>query len=371
VAPELRERLVQQLGEFTATCKRRIEDELNQVNEDSLTAGLTDPFEWLTAQLMGPVRESLKDAPAALAGLPLDSVALTTYLMQYGQALDRRPLLPTMRRALLITAVASAETTFTGVLRRLLYDRGGASRCGTMFSSPQLEKEIRRRTRGSIEEWTARVQADFGLDLPAASSDWDAVREVWARRNVLVHNAGIADKMYLDRVAGAAMGTILDVDDEYLRTAIDLLCGFLLGTIFTAWVALPGRSAYVAQLAHVYATTAEAERRWPLAENLHMVVARVDADQEAAATSQVNAWLARTRWRGPNSVLADVEQWITDGLPRRFTLARIILLGQRDAAVAMLPDLLEQGEITPDHLRDWPLFASLRDMPAFQRFLCV
>jgi hypothetical protein len=240
-----------------------------------------------------------------------------------------------------------------------------------MFGSPTLDREIRRLTRGSIEEWTARVEADFDLDLAAASCDWDAVREVWARRNVLVHNAGIADKMYVDRVAGTVGGTILEVDDEYLRTAIDLLCGFLLGTIFTAWVTLPGRSTYVAQLAYLYATTAESERRWPLAENLYMLAARVDVDREDAATSKVNAWLARAQWRGPDSVLADVRRWVTDELPRRFTLARTILLGQRDAAIGMLPELLEQGEITTDHLRAWPLFIPLRDMPAFQRFLSI
>lgn len=369
VAPEIRARLVRQLDEFTARYKRRIEDELDQLDPDSLAAKMADPLEWLTAQLSGPVREGFKEAPAALAGLPLDNVALTIYLMQYGQALDRRPLLPTMRRALLITAVASAETALSGVLRRLQYDRGGTARWGTMFGSPELDKEIRRLTRGSIEDWTGRVLTEFGLDLPAASCDWDAVREVWARRNVLVHNAGLADKMYVDRMAGVVEGTILEVDDEYLRTAIDLLCGFLLGIIFSAWVALPARSVYVTQLAHVYATIAQSEHRWPLAENLHMLAAQVDLDPEDAATSQVNAWLAHTQWRGPGSVLADVEQWATDELSRRFTLARAVLLGQRDAAISMLPELLEQGEISTDHLRDWPLFASLRDMPAFQRLL--
>jgi hypothetical protein len=369
VAPDLRERLTRKLGEFTDTYKDRIQAELDQLDADSLPEQVTDPFQWMATQLSGPMRDSPDDARAVLAEMPVDNVALMTYLMQYGQALDRRPLLPKMRRALLITSVASAETMLVGVLRRLQYDRGGAARWGPMWDSPELDKEVRRLTRGSIDDWVPRVLTDLGVDLPAASCDWDAVREIWARRHVLVHNAGLADKKYVDRITGAIEGTMLEADGEYVRNAIDLLCGLLLGVILRTWTALPGRSTFAVQFADVYAVTADSEHRWPLAENLHMLAAQLESDHEHAATNQVNAWLARTHWRGPDSVLADAAQWATDDLPRRFSLARTVLLGQRDAAIAMLPQLLGTGEITTNNLREWPLFASLRDIPAFERLV--
>jgi hypothetical protein len=369
VDPDVRDRLARQLSEFIDRYKQRIQDELDQIDPDSLTAHVTDPIEWIGLQLAGPIRDSMEDARAALAEVPTDDMALATYLLQYGQALDRRPLLPTMRRALLITAVANAETMLIGVLRRIRYDGGGADRWGSIWNSPELDKAVRRLTRGSIEDWVPQVFADLGVDLPAASCDWDAVREVWARRHVLVHHAGIADQRYVERVAGAVEGTILEVDSEYLRTAIDLLSGFLLGIILTAWATLLDRSTFVVQLAYMYAAIAESERRWPLAENLHMVAARIESDREHAAASQVNGWLARTHWRGSDSVHDDAAHWVTDGLPRRFRLARTILLGELDAAIAMLPELLGSREITTDDLREWPLFVPLRIIPAFQRLL--
>ena len=33
---------------------------------------------------------------------------------------------------------------------------------------------------------------------------------------------------------------MLHIDGEYLDTVIDLLCGYLLGVILTAWAARPG-----------------------------------------------------------------------------------------------------------------------------------
>jgi len=286
--------------------------------------------------------------------------------MQYSQAADRRPLLPTMRRALLITAVASCETLLIGVLRRAQYNQGGADRWGALWDSPELARRMRALTRGSINDWAPRLAKDPGVDLRDATSDWAAVTEIWARRHVLVHNAGLADQMYVDRVPGALPGVLLEVDDEYLRNAVDLLCGFVLGVILTVWAVQSERRDFAVRLADVFAAGAESEMRWPLAETLHKFAASHEDDLESAAASQVNSWLARSRWRGPDSIMDDVHLWRANDLPRRFELARQILLRQTSDAMAMLPALLEQREISRSDLETWPLFDSLRELSEFR-----
>jgi hypothetical protein len=282
---------------------------------------------------------------------------------------DRRPMLPVMRRALLITAVASSETTLIGVLRRCLYDQGGADSSGPYWDNPELDRRVRSMTRGSIYDWVPRLAAELKMDLPAASCNWAAVTEIWARRHLLVHNGGLADQKYTGRVPGAVPGVLLDVDGEYLRTAIDLLSGFVLSIIFETWARQPGRPGFVARIAGLHAVTAAAELQWPLAENLHQFAARYDPDPEGAATSQVNAWISRMHWRGPQSITADARQWPVSELPKRFALARHILLAQTKQALAMLPALLASGEINGEDLQTWPLFDPMRELPAFQRLL--
>ena len=139
--------------------------------------------------------------------------------------------------------------------------------------------------------------------------------------------------------------------------------------IFETWTRQPSRRDFVARLAGLHAVTAAGEMQWPLAENLHQLAAHHDPDGEAAATSQVNAWLARTHWRGPQSVTADASQWQVNELPKRFALARHILLTQTEQALAMLPTVLTDGEINGEDLQTWPLFDPLRELPAFQRLL--
>lgn len=66
-----------------------------------------------------------------------------------------------MRRALLITAVANAESMLISILRRIQYDRGGDARWGSLVNSPSLEAQVRRLTRGAST-----------IGCPAFSTTW-------------------------------------------------------------------------------------------------------------------------------------------------------------------------------------------------------
>lgn len=330
---------------------------------------LVEPFEWFASELAGPVTNGVGGVSGVVADLLAENVALASYLMQYSQTAKSAPPLSVMRRALLISAVAGAETMLIRVLRRIQHDREDATLLSPLREVPKLDAVVCRPTRVSIEDWAPKLDHDLGVDLRAAVCDWLAVTEVWERTNVLVHSRGLADKKYVERVPAAVLGALLEVDGRYLREAIDLLCGFVLGFTLKTWAVCSGHRNLVIEIATLYAGTAESELRWPLAESLHALLAQLEEDPIQAAASQVSTWLAHIHWRGLHSVLAEVTAWPVAELPPRFTLAKTILLGRRDEAVAMLPSLIDQGEITRDNLQCWPLFELLRGETEFQFFL--
>ena len=108
VPGDVRERLTTQLSGITEGFKQRVQRYLDQLDPDSVRDQVTDPFQWMMAGLMGIVGQSVTEAEAALGDVSADNM-LVSYLMQYSQAAERRPLLPVVRRALLITAVASEK----------------------------------------------------------------------------------------------------------------------------------------------------------------------------------------------------------------------------------------------------------------------
>jgi hypothetical protein len=356
------------LQQLTAMAERRASD-TDKMPAVDIGGQLVEPFEWFANELAGPAENGVGGVSGVVADLLTENVALASYLMQYSQTAKSEPPLSVMRHALLISAVAGAETMLIRVLRRIQHDREDATLLGALWKAPRLDVVVRRPTRVSIEDWAPKLYHDLGVDLPAAACDWLAVIEIWERTNVLVHSRGLADKKYVERVPGAVLGALLEVDGRYLREAIDLLCGFVLCFAFKTWAVCPGYRNLVIEMATLYAATAESELRWPLVESLHALLAQLEEDPILAAASQISTWLARIHWHGHHSVLPEVGAWPVADLPPRFTLAKTILLGRRDEAVAMLPSLIDQGEITRDNLQCWPLFELLRGETEFQFFL--
>jgi len=360
--PDIRELAAQRMAGMLADFEQDWDGRIAALAPDDV-GEVPDPFGWAAERFGGRPDAHIDALAAAFTELPRSRSSLG-YLVQYAAAAGRDPRLPAMRRALLVTTVSSAELILSGVIHRVLFDREGGS-----WQSPSLDKAVNKLMAGGIEKWETRFPEILGIDLPRTSCNLTAVKEIWARRNVLVHNGGIADQKYCRRVSGVAPGTLLEVSAEYLRTAIDLVCGFLFGIIYIAWGVAPGRRQFVAYRAAGNAVVAESEHRWPMAENLNAIAAFLETDLDEAARSQVNAWLARARWRGPDSVLADVSAWETIGLPPVFTVARLILAGQIDNAIAMIPQLVVQGELTDDDLLTWPLFEPVRNNSRFKQLL--
>jgi hypothetical protein len=361
LSAELRDMASETFVSLTQGFQQQLQQKLDALDLSTLTA-VSDPFEWMLSQLSGSFRQGIQTAQSALHGLPARDPQLFRYLMQLGLASERRPRLSSIRRALLITTVASAESSIRGVLHRLVFQRDGGS-----WGLLAHDETVSKLMKGGIEYWQQNLREQgFDLDLASATCDWPLVREIWARRHVLVHNAGIADDRYLHRVPGATRGAMLEVDDGYLRNAIDLLCGFILGVIIAAWDKISASNrTYILHLALAYAAVADGEQRWPLAETLGLLAARLDDDPVEAAVHRVNSWLARVSWRGPQSVHAAVCEWETAGLPPRFAVAKDILLGNIHEALAALPALVAQGEISRHDLETWPLFDSIRNEPTF------
>ena len=124
--PELRDTASQIFLRLTQGFQQLMQGQLDALDPGALT-DVTDPFEWVLTQLSGYFTQGIQTAQRAFSGLPAHDPEVFRYLMQLGLASERRSRLASIRRALLTTAVASAESSIRGVLHRLVFHREGGS----------------------------------------------------------------------------------------------------------------------------------------------------------------------------------------------------------------------------------------------------
>jgi hypothetical protein len=80
--------------------------------------------------------------------------------------------------------------------------------------------------RGPLDEWITCLKAKPGLSMSYLKDDQPFLDETFQRRNVIVHNGGAANSIYLAKVAedqrhGISAGTDLTPTRSYLNERID------------------------------------------------------------------------------------------------------------------------------------------------------
>ncbi len=56
---------------------------------------------------------------------------------------------------------------------------------------------------------------------------WDSLREIHYRRNVIIHNKGIANKLYCEKTGCKRCGEHLSTDSRYVSNAIRIVVSFM------------------------------------------------------------------------------------------------------------------------------------------------
>lgn len=105
------------------------------------------------------------------------------------------------------------------------------------FEKDLASKEIKRVIDGGIQEIRKWFEKQHKINLSVLDKEWNRITEIFARRNIEIHNNGLVDKTYLRRVHStiteeynAVLGEKLYFQIGYLERAIDYLyyCGYVI-----------------------------------------------------------------------------------------------------------------------------------------------
>lgn len=88
-----------------------------------------------------------------------------------------------------------------------------------------IDSKIEEIFRGNFEAWITVLKDEVGLKLPYIKPFFNELIEVYQRRNLLVHNGGVVNSIYIAKVpeknrANVKIGDKLKITEEYLDNAI-------------------------------------------------------------------------------------------------------------------------------------------------------
>ncbi|MGV9426437.1 hypothetical protein ACWDO7_19380 [Streptomyces sp. NPDC003656] len=199
-----------------------------------------------------------------------------------------------------------------------------------------IEKKVDGALRGGLEDWE-KLFIKLDTHFKKLCIDWGKTEEVFQRRNALIHTHGTVNATYASKVKGAQpLGTPLQIDEEYLRQAINQIAALGNLVILRSWLHLfPQQNFLATGLPYLYLDNFIERGYWSAVGKIADEMKSVKNDFDVKIRCRLYAWLARKNVHGVESIRSELEEWDTSALKSEFAFCKAILLD----------DLVSAGEI--------------------------
>lgn len=200
--------------------------------------------------------------------------------------------------------------------------------------------------------------------------DLSILSEIYARRNIIVHNSGMVNSQYLKFVpkSKAKLGEKLFVDETYMKTAFDTIYRIIiLMLIESSKLNEKNEDEYLESIFTVLFDFL-LRQKYEVCEPAYAELSKKNGlNAEAKLMSQFNRWICIIAEKGLHEVEEEIKNFDVSALSDIFKLAKEILLKKYDVANRLITKLLSNGEIASNIIEEWPLFMWYRASEQFKK----
>lgn len=238
-----------------------------------------------------------------------------------------------------------------------------------------IEAKVEALVRGSLSEWLDNAKSLLSLSASYLPEYKPRLIEVYLRRNLIVHNGGVVNYSYIKGVDPQLLGIIsqgqrLSVSPIYLSQAADTFEVAFILLALEFWKKLEPNSKergdFIAQQSvnHIEAG------RYQIAERLSFFgMNDAKTGQLATMYSRLNYWQS-IKWQDRlDEIRAEVEALDTSTLSDSYKLAKLALVDDADAFVALLTKAIRTEQISYAQVETWPIFREMRKDARVQSIL--
>lgn len=233
-----------------------------------------------------------------------------------------------------------------------------------------IEEEVTSIMYKSLSDWIDYFKKNIKLKLEYVTQVLPEMKEVVARRNIIVHNEGVVNTIYLNSVSelmrpNVKRGDTLRVDKSYIINAVDLVENVGMSLIIEMWINDFGQAEdQIQEIVDVIFDEYLIFEKWDSASILYDICLKskkLNAADELMC--KINRWQCY-KWQGRfEQVKADVEKQDVSICSPMYRLGMLALLDKYEEFF----DLYEnQNEIGEEQLSTWPLFRGIRECDVYK-----
>jgi len=238
-----------------------------------------------------------------------------------------------------------------------------------------IEKKVEDILRGSFSEWIKYFRSNLKLSMSYLDSVFDELIETCERRNLYVHNNGVANSIYLSKVSNkiasdVKIGHQIEVKRSYLENRISLFerCCILIAAELWKQM-LPSDSKRGIILIEIAFEHME-KKRWDVAEGLsYFIMNDKKLPERDLLVGKMNYWLSMKRQDRWNEIKEQATSEDMSARDNLFQLAWYSLCSKKEEFYKLLPKAVKAGDVDLPSLETFPIFDEIRPDKQFQATL--
>jgi hypothetical protein len=285
-------------------------------------------------------------------------------------------------RAYLITAVSSFEILFGSIVRSVYRHNPTAldksEHSFTLEELTQFEsiddarealvtRKVDALLRESVDSWDKWLSRTVNVEFSSVIIEWSLAREVFARRNILVHADGQVTARYIRDMQSVSkdtssfrIGDLLGLPQEYAYESLERLVALGLLMTYAVWMRLYKTEKDEGALWLEFNQNELISRKLWLAANLISLSVKLpDVQRSTALRVQLNGWLARKRLHGHHDIENEVRAWDISGLSSIYAIKKSMLLDEEKSDNRLI-ESIDSGEISKFEVATHPLYEEFR-----------
>jgi hypothetical protein len=238
-----------------------------------------------------------------------------------------------------------------------------------------IDQKIESVLRSSFSDWKKVLKDEIGLKISYLDDYEDELIEIYQRRNLMVHNGGIINSIYMSKITdklskGKKIGDKLQVSKEYLEDAIDKLHLIFILITSELWKKIEPenehRGKYIMILGYDYLV----KNNWRISKTANQFLS-FDKKMPIAnrTAAQLNIWLCDKEKDGFEVLEKQIKDVDYSDKSLLFQVGLAALKRENDFCIKNLPHLLKSEDLDPEEILEFPILKEVRECEKFNDFI--
>jgi hypothetical protein len=240
-----------------------------------------------------------------------------------------------------------------------------------------IDIKIEEVLRGSFDSWLNLLKTELALKLGYITAIENELIEIYQRRNILVHNGGKVNSIYLSKVdesqrKGIKLNDTLRIDKEYLDAAIRKLQKTFILIASELWKKLDKNDKIRGDVLTDIIYDNLLKSRWDICEGLcHFIINDSKLEPIDRLVAQINYWLCKKRTGQFDKIKDEIDKANFEDKKEIFQLALYALKDDKKSFFETLPIALDSKQLNVERLEEFPIFQELRETEEYKKFKAI